>query len=184
LEALVDGAAAVAGAAASHLDSGERTDGVAGIDAGLRLTAVGQEVTRGSLRWAFTFAHRELELARTAVEDGHSGARGHLRNVVDALRTTTSDGGLRDDLSRASVVAGATVLNDYGAVIGEVDGVRGTTATIREGGVSNVFGMVDFGGSEVDVPVTSLVGADVPRVGERYVVAPVFGARLTPIAGS
>lgn len=176
MDTLVQGIVLATTFAASHLDNGDRGDAMLALDGALRVSAVAQHASEGELNWALDHTMLELGKAKHAIQTGRPGtARVHLLESTRSLRRFQGEAtGYRRSVSEYGY-EGSLLLNALGSRIGEVFGVSAQgLVKVRIGGVTDVYGFLDFGGRIEEVPVEGLVFGEMRVIGGTHVVLASF----------
>jgi hypothetical protein len=162
--ALQSGLTASLDQAIAALESGEQTRAAVAIDNAYRAGQVGAHSAPG----AFYTGFEQIQAAKLAVEQGHRAAAvSHLRQAAQAIAKPSN---ATPAFLEASRYAGATVIDQDGAIIGEVERVNGDTVDVVLGGWRDAWGFADLGGGRrVQVPVRGLAYSAPRVVGPRMV---------------
>lgn len=175
-EALSRGLRASIDRALDGLERGNRTRASLALDDALRAAQTGAH------SWSASFASvlDSVKSARIALQQGSArGAESSLRAASRTLRATPA--GSAPPTAELARYAGARVVNEEGAFIGEVTQATNDGCELALGGWRNAWGFVDFGADErVEARAAALALGPVRTLGPTLVMLPTReGSRLS-----
>ncbi|MEU0344648.1 hypothetical protein ABZ092_38395 [Streptomyces bobili] len=181
LAALARGGSASARTAAQDLAQGPGSKASHALEAAHRVSEVGMENSWGLAKEQFTIAEKQLLTAMESLHDGRtSGAYAQVRAAATALqRATTAAAGQHPAAPPKVARAGydsADLLNAEGSKIGLVKRIETQggkpVAVLQIGGTKDLFGVLELGGKQIEVPAERLLWGPRRSLGYVWVVAP------------
>jgi len=191
LEALTVGARMSTATARLSLERGARSEAVYALDAAVRAAEVGKHVAHGKLQDTFEQALHKMRQARHALQNGTpTSAQHHLAAAVatlDAAATAApTEEATLPEQQTWSAYQDARLINALGMRIGKIDRLRRSEkgpleAVLVLGGSQNMFGFLDLGGKEINVPAHTLLYGQPQTIGAVLVVVPTFASSAQQI---
>lgn len=156
--------------AAAALRQGDQTEVARALDGARRAARVGHFAADP----LFAKSLNAIERARGALQNHQrSLAVNSVQEALSAMaaESPTGQGALTAKPAPDSVkqYEGAVVVNATGDRIGRVKTVNGGTAVLVLGGKQDVFGFLNFGGTEITVPIRQLVFGEARNLGPTMV---------------
>ena len=173
--ALAHGLRASLQIALDGLRRGRWTEAAPAMDAAHRAARVGDYSAPG----AFHAVLDQVEDARLAYQQGdEAGAEVHLQRALQVVGPARV---ARPPFLAPARYRGATLIDETGAVIGEVAGTSGDCVRLGLGGWHDAWGFIDIdGGRTASVPLSALVFGPPESIGATLVMLPTTTAATAP----